>query len=521
MPEQKQVRVRFAPSPTGSFHIGNARTALFNYLFARHEDGTFVLRIEDTDAERSSGEFEAEILAGLTWLGLHWDEGPDSGGPYAPYRQSERRTSYEEYARRLLAKGQAYFCYCTEEELEAQKQDLASRGESPRYSGRCRNLTEAERAKFQREGRSAVLRFQVPEREVSFKDLIRGKISFDMALVGDFSIAKVALNRPTALQSGGQATRATESLEFSPLYNFSVVVDDFEMRISHVIRGEDHISNTPKQLLLQEALGFSCPEYAHLPLILGPDRSKLSSRHGATSLKAYREDGFLAGAMLNILAFLGWNPGGTREMLSLEELIKEFSLARVHKAGAVFNANRLEWLNAQYLRALAPEALLECAVPFLVSAGLLQPADGGYRIVKTGEQMSDSYLQAVLRLEQGRMKKLSEIAALTEFFFVDVPDYDANLLPWKGRGKEDTREALEAVGAVIEAVPAEDFTVGRLSEGLLAVAAERGDRGIVLWPLRVALTGREASPDPIEIAAILGKDKTAKRLQAAITKLRD
>ncbi len=516
MPEQKQVRgldpaagrprVRFAPSPTGSFHIGNARTALFNYLFACHEGGTFVLRIEDTDVERSSREFEAEILEGLTWLGIRWDEGPDSGGPYAPYRQSERRASYEEYAKQLLARGQAYFCYCTEEELEAQKQDLASRGESPRYSGRCRNLTEAERAKFQREGRSAVLRFQVPEREVSFKDLIRGKISFDMALAGDFAIAKVV---------------RVEPLQYSPLYNFSVVVDDFEMRISHVIRGEDHISNTPKQMLLQEALGFSCPEYAHLPLILGPDRSKLSSRHGATSLKAYREDGFLPEAMVNILAFLGWNPGGTREVLSLEELVKEFSLAKVHKAGAVFNVSRLEWLNAQYLRALAPEALLECAVPFLVSAGLLQPADGGYRMVKTGEQTSGAYLQAVLSLEQGRMKKLSEIAALTGFFFVDVPDYDANLLPWKERGKEDTRKALEDASAVITAVPAEDFTVRRLAEKLLAVAGERGDRGIVLWPLRVALTGKEASPDPIEIAAILGKERTMRRLEAAISKLQN
>ncbi|MBI4122720.1 MAG: glutamate--tRNA ligase, partial [Parcubacteria group bacterium] len=300
-----------------------------------------------------------------------------------------------------------------------------------------------------------------------------------------------------------------------------VVVDDFEMRISHVIRGEDHISNTPKQMLLQEALGFSCPEYAHLPLILGPDRSKLSSRHGATSLKAYREDGFLPEAMVNILAFLGWNPGGTREVLSLEELVKEFSLAKVHKAGAVFNVSRLEWLNAQYLRALAPEALLECAVPFLVSAGLLQPADGGYRMVKTGEQTSGAYLQAVLSLEQGRMKKLSEIAALTGFFFVDVPDYDASLLPWKERGKEDTRKALEDASAVITAVPAEDFTVRRLAEKLLAVAGERGDRGIVLWPLRVALTGKEASPDPIEIAAILGKERTMRRLEAAISKLQN
>ncbi len=500
--DQKQVRVRIAPSPTGALHIGTARTALFNYLFARKYGGKFILRIEDTDLERSDPAFETDIIEGLRWLGIEWDEGVERGGEYGPYRQSERRESYQKHLRQLLDAGHAYPCYCTEEELEAQRQDMASRGEAQRYSGRCRDLTAEERARFEAEGRSAVIRFRVPEREVSFHDLIRGKINFDMKLAGDVSIAKV-------LPDGS----------FSPLYNFAVVVDDHEMAITHVIRGEDHISNTPKQLVLQEALGFPHPHYAHLPLILGPDRSKLSKRHGATAITEFREAGYLPQAMVNFMAFLGWNPGGSRELFTIEELIGAFSLEKVQKAGAVFNAGRLDWFNAQYIRAMAADELVRRALPFLVSAGLLEERGGERRSTATGETVSAEFLAAIVALEQSRMKRLAEIAPLTEFFFVDVPEYDAELLSWKGRGAAETRGALDAVRAVLEAIPVHEFSTAGLSEKLFAVAAERGDKGTVLWPLRVALTGREASPDPIEIAAVLGKEKTMKRISAAIGKL--
>ncbi|MBI2624315.1 glutamate--tRNA ligase [Candidatus Parcubacteria bacterium] len=502
MTATEQVRVRIAPSPTGALHIGTARTALFNFLFARKHGGKFVLRIEDTDLERSDSAFEKDIVEGLRWLGVEWDEGVERGGEYGPYRQSERRESYEKYVDQLLAAGQAYYCYCTEEELEAQRQDMAARGEAPRYSGRCRNLDAAERQKFEAEGRSAVVRFRAPEREVSFHDLIRSKISFDMRLNGDFSIAKF-------LPDGS----------FSPLYNFAVVVDDAAMAITHVIRGEDHISNTPKQLVLQEALGFPHPHYAHLPLILGPDRSKLSKRHGATAITEFREAGYLPQAMVNFMAFLGWNPGGSREFYTLEELADAFSLEKVQKAGAVFNASRLDWFNAHYIRAMAADELVRHALPFLLSAGLLEERGGKCRSKATGETVSAEFLAAIVTLEQSRMKRLAEIAPLTEFFFVDIPEYDAELMSWKGRGVAETRGALDAVRAVLEAIPAHEFSTAGLSEKLFVLAAERGDKGTVLWPLRVALTGREASPDPIAIAAILGKEKTLRRIEAAIVKL--
>lgn len=495
-----------APSPTGSFHIGNARTALFNYLFARKLGGKFVLRIEDTDVERSRKDFEEEIFQGLKWLGIEWDEGVEKGGPYEPYRQSERRDAYAKYVDQLLIAGQAYYCYCTEEELEAQRQDMAARGEPQRYSGRCRDLSETERKNFEAEGRSSVIRFRAPEREVSFHDLVRGKISFDMKLVGDFSIAR--------------ATRSRNDVGFSPLYNFSVVIDDSEMAITHVIRGEDHISNTPKQLVLQEALGFPHPHYAHLPLILGPDRSKLSKRHGATAIAEFREAGYLPQAMVNFMAFLGWNPGGSRELFTLGELVEAFSLEKVQKAGAVFNASRLDWFNAQYLRSMPADELVRRSVPFWVSSGLLEERGGEYRSRATGETVSAEFLALIVALEQSRMKRLAEIALLTEFFFVDIPEYDAELLSWKGRGVAETRGALDAVRAALEAIPAQEFSTVGLSEKLFVLAAQRQDKGTVLWPLRVALTGREASPDPIEIAAVLGKEKTMKRLQAAIDKLR-
>ncbi|MBC7074377.1 glutamate--tRNA ligase, partial [Candidatus Parcubacteria bacterium] len=324
-----KIRVRFAPSPTGYLHIGGVRTALFNFLFAKKNQGVFILRIEDTDKERSKKEYEENIMESLRWLGIEWDEGPDKGGPFGPYRQSERGEFYKKYLQKLLNEGKAYYCFCTKEELEAERQYLLSLGQAPRYSGKCRNLPKEVVEKNLKEKKESVIRLKVEPQKVVFFDLIRGKIEVEAELLGDFVIAK----------------SLTE-----PLYNFACVVDDYEMKITHVIRGEEHISNTPKQILIQKALGFPQPQYAHLPLILAPDRSKLSKRHGAVSVWEYKKMGYLPEALLNFLAFLGWNPGTNREIYSLSALIKDFSLERIQKSGAVFNQKKLDFLNGFYIR---------------------------------------------------------------------------------------------------------------------------------------------------------------------------
>lgn len=346
-----EVRVRIAPSPTGPLHIGTARTALFNFLFAKKQQGSFVLRIEDTDVERSRPEFERDVLENLKWLGIEWDEGPDVGGDYGPYRQSERKEIYASYIKKLLEEGRAYYCFCTKDELEAEREYQLSIGQAPKYSGRCANLPEETVKKYLAEGRKSVIRFRIPQKKVEFDDLIRGKVEFDSSLIGDTVIAKDF---------------------YTPLYNFAVVIDDYEMRISHIIRGEDHLSNTPKQILLQEALNFPQPKYAHLPLILGPDRSKLSKRHGAISISSYRELGYLSEAIVNFMAFLGWNPGTERYIYSMAALIKDFSLERVQKAGAVFNIKRLEFLNSFYIRGKSIEKLTELCLPYLINSNLIE-----------------------------------------------------------------------------------------------------------------------------------------------------
>jgi nondiscriminating glutamyl-tRNA synthetase len=366
-----EVRTRFAPASTGPLHIGGAKTALFNYLFAKKNEGVFILRIEDTDIERSSREYEKDIMESLKWLGIEWDEGPDIGGNWGPYRQSERLNIYAKYLERLLAEDKAYYCFCSEEELEAQREYQLSIGEAPRYSGKCASLSKEEVEKLKKAGKPAVIRFRMPAKKIEFNDLIRGKLEFDTSLIGDIVIAKPL----STFQEKNLAK--DQSLEkvvggYSPLYNFACVVDDFEMKISHVIRGEEHISNTPKQILLQEALGFSLPQYAHLPMLLAPDRTKLSKRHGAVGISQYKKEGYLPEALINFMAFLGWNPGGEKEIYSISSLIKEFSLERVQKGGAVFNIKRLDFLNSFYIRQRSVEKLTELCLPYLIEAGFLE-----------------------------------------------------------------------------------------------------------------------------------------------------
>ena len=498
-------RVRIAPSPTGFLHIGLARTALFNYLFAKKQEGSFVLRIEDTDLERSKPEYEKDILDNLKWLGLDWQEF---------YRQSDRSDIYEKYIKKLLDEDKAYYCFCSEEELEAKRQDCLSRGEAPIYDGKCRNLDTKIIKKYLDEGRHSIIRFKTPKKKVAFNDFIRGKIEFDSSLIGDFSIAKTVK---------------------VPLYNFAVVIDDFEMEINYVIRGEDHISNTPKQILLQEALGFSQPKYAHLPLILGPDRTKLSKRHGAAAISEYRKIGYLPEALVNFMAFLGWNPGTEREIYSMNSLIKEFSLERVQKGGAVFNIKRLDYLNGFYIRQKSLDKLTELCVPYLIEADFIEPVgvdcpDGHncpetlemfeekkteFKIKETGEVIDFDFLKKIVKIHQERLKTLSEISGLTDFFFKDKLEYDRGLLKWKNMSEEEVIDTLDKLEEMLSKIETENFNKENLEKILISEAESRGDRGKFLWPLRVALTGKKASAGPFEILEILGKEKVLERIREA------
>ena len=471
------VRTRFAPSPTGPLHMGNARTALFNYLFAKKEKGAFILRIEDTDKERSAPEWEQDLLENLRWLGLEWDEGEGKGGPHDPYRQSERTETYKQYLQQLLEQEKAYWCFCSAEDLEAQRQDQMSRGVAPKYKGTCRQLTKEQQEEKLKAGKPGIIRLIVPETTVVFKDLIRGEIRFDMGLVGDIVLAK--------------------DLE-TPLYNFTVVIDDHLMNITHVIRGEDHISNTPKQMVLEEALGSPHTiQYAHLPLILGEDRTKLSKRHGDNSVTRFRKEGYLPEAVVNFLALLGWNPGDEREMFSLKDLVKEFSMDKVQKSNAVFNVQRLDWINGSYIRQKSPKELAELLSPYLPGTS------------------KDAIEKAVV-LYQGRLKKLSEIGELANFFFKEKIEYPKEMLKWKQYSEKDTEKALQTVEQILTLTPEADWTKEVLEELLLKEAEKVGDRGYLLWPMRVALTGQEASPGPFEVAEVLGKEKTLQRIQNAI-----
>jgi glutamyl-tRNA synthetase len=486
----KKIRVRIAPSPTGPLHIGNARTALYNYLFAKQHGGKFILRIEDTDLERSEQRWTDQLIEELKWLGLEWDEGPDIGGEYGPYKQTQRFDIYEKYLRQLLEEGKAYYCFCAPEELEAKRQDQMSRGLAPKYDGTCAHLSKEVVQKNLAEGKSSVIRFKVEHKKVKFNDLIRGDVEFDTTLLGDVVIAKNLRN---------------------PIFHFVVVIDDYLMKISHVIRGEDHIPNTPRQILIQEALGFEKVAYGHLPLLLNPDKSKLSKRKGDVSLASYHNQGYLPEAIVNFLALLGWNPGTEKEVFSLQQLVKEFSIEKVQKAGAVFNIQRLDFLNGLYIREKSIDKLTELCKPYLKEAGLL-----------VAGQVSENKLQKIIEVSRTRMKKLSEISELSDFFFKDKLSFDKNLLQWKGVGDEATKESLEYSEKILSEIT--EWEIKNLETELFSASEKfnseknypEKNKGYLLWPLRVALSGKDSSPSPFEIADILGKEKTLKRIEQAI-----
>ncbi|MCK5044281.1 glutamate--tRNA ligase [Candidatus Parcubacteria bacterium] len=505
--KEKKVRVRIAPSPTGTLHIGTARVALFNYLFAKQCEGTFILRIEDTDLERSEECFEKNIIEGLQWLGIKWDEGvlcdqeQNHIGNYGPYKQSERTDIYLKHIKDLLSKGKAYYCFCSKEELKTKKEYQMSIGQPPHYDEKCKQLSAEEIEKNIAQGEPFIVRFKTPIKKIVFNDSVRGKVEFDTNLIDDFTIAK---------GSGESIT---------PLYHLAVVVDDQEMEISHVIRGEDHISNTPKQILLQEALEFPQPKYAHLPLILGPDKSKLSKRHGAVSISEYQQEGYLPETMINFMAFLGWNPGGKKEIYSIDELIEEFSLECVHKGGAMFNIQRLSFLNAFYIRKKPLMELTELCLPYLLAAGLIEETnEGEFKIKETSETIDIVWLSKIIQAYQERLKKLSEIPELTDLFFKEI-EYDKELVRWKNMADEDIRKALDKAESVLEKIEAEDFNKENLQNLIMpeAEALGAGDRGKLLWPLRAVLTGKKASAGPFEIIEILGKEKTMERIEKAKT----
>jgi len=459
------MRVRFAPSPTGLLHVGNARTALFNWLLAHGKDGTFILRIEDTDSERSTRESESGILEDLRWLGLDWDEGPDVGGLHGPYRQSERVHLYASYANELISGDDAYYCFCSPAKLEDDRKGDMAAGRPPKYHGTCRNIPPEEADARMAAGERPVIRFKVPEDvEVSFQDIVRGEVSFSSDVIGD----------PVLVRSDGR-----------PAYNFAVVVDDALMEITHVIRGEDHISNTPRQVLLYQALGFTPPEFAHLSLVMGPDHTPLSKRHGATSVAEFRERGYLPEALLNYLALIGWSPGGGQELLPIEELSRRFALEDVGHSAGIFDQEKLGWMNRHYMKEASPARLAAETVRYFVKRGYLRR--------RTDEAME--YLMSALSMAVGSVDRLEEIPERLKFLF----EFD----PAVSLGREDVAGVLHEAGAreVIAALPQELAMVGRLDREAFRAAATRvrqrtGLKGRALFhPIRVALTGEAGGPE--------------------------
>ncbi len=467
-----EVRVRFAPSPTGHLHIGNVRTAILNWVYARKHRGRFVLRIEDTDVERSTEVSMQSIMDDLRWLGLVWDEGPDVDGPYGPYRQSQRSDLYRGQLERLRAAGKVYPCYCTQDELAIMREIALRNKQQPRYTGRCRDLTESQRQALEREGRKPVFRYKVPSGEIHWKDLIKGEIVFEADTIGDFVVAR----------SDGR-----------PVYNFACVVDDHLMRISHVLRGDDHVSNTPRQLLLYRGLGWQPPAFGHIPMILGPDRTRLSKRHGATSLDYFIEKGYLPEAIINYLSLLSWSSETGDEILSLDRLVEEFDLDRVGKSPAVFDVVKLTWLNGQHLRRLSADRLVELVLPYLQRAPQLElPADR-------------AVIRRVVEAVAEKLNLLSDIVEVAAPFFqrsVEPENDEARQIV----EKDTSQKVFWSFQRHLEQYERMDREVFRRI--MKDVAEETGVTGRELWmPIRVALTGRTHGPELPLVAEILGHQR--------------
>ncbi len=487
-----KVRVRFAPSPTGYVHVGNARTALFNWLFARHFRGAFVLRIEDTDVERSKEEYEQQLLEDLRWFGIDWDEGPDKGGPFGPYRQSERKETYARVATQLIDQGHAYFCFCTPEQLEQERQEALKAGLQPRYSGRCRKRPREEAARKVAAGEPAAVRLKIVDSAFSWNDLVHGPTSFSGEVIGD----------PILVRSDG-----------NPGYNYAVVIDDHLMAITHVIRGDDHISNTPRQLAVYRALGWEPPQFAHLSTILGSDRTRLSKRHGATSMENFREMGILPEALRNYLALLGWSPAdGKTEILSPQELVEQFSLQHITKSPAVFDQGKLHWLNRHYMKECTPGRLAELAVPFLLGAGYLD-AHPSPEVLAWLERVLDAVLKNISTLQQ-----LPDAVRI-------IFEYDA------GKAVQELElspmaSARAVLNAFVPKVLAQsELTYERFRAVTKEVQNETGKKGRDLFhPIRVAITGAVSGPELEKLIPIFeagAKLPLARHVKSVAERLRE
>lgn len=484
----KPVRVRYAPSPTGYPHVGNIRTALFNWLFARHHGGSFIIRIEDTDVARKVEGAVGAILNSLRWLGLNWDEGPEVGGKYGPYFQSERLELYHEAAERLISKGNAYYCYCSPQRLDEMRKEQVRHKQPPGYDRHCRNLSQEERSQKEAQGITPVVRFKTPlEGQTKFDDMLRGEVAFKNNTIDDFIL----------LKSDGY-----------PTYHLANIVDDHLMEISHVLRAEEWLSSTPRHLLMYQALGFEPPQFVHLPMILGADRSKLSKRHGAVSITEYYEQGYLPEAMVNFLALLGWSLDDKTEIMSRQELIDNFSLERVSRTAAIFNQEKLSWMNGVYLRQTTAEEFFQAAEPYLMTDKL-----AGKALIS-----NEKYVRDALPLVQERARTLAEVAELTRFFFADKLEYETNLLIGKNMSRESAIRALEASRQKLEQLGV--FDIESLEAVLRPLAEELGLKtGQLFGTLRVATTGRTAAPPLFQTMAVLGKERCLRRTKVALDKL--
>ncbi len=479
-----EVRVRIAPSPSGNLHIGTARTALFNYLFAKKNNGKYVLRIEDTDLERSSQAYIDNIYDSLKALGLNWDEGPDVGGPYGPYQQSERFDIYPKYAQKLVEMGYAYECFCTQEELDAEKEESIKNKKPHKYSGKCRHLTEEQKEKLRAEGRKPSIRFHVPEGETSYDDMVKGHLHFDNSLIGDFVIMK----------SNG-----------TPTYNFAVVIDDMEMKISHIIRGEDHISNTAKQIMIYNALGAEIPKFGHLGMILAPDRSKLSKRHGATAVSEFVEKGYLTEALVNFVALLGWSPSDGHEIKTLDEIAADFRIAEVSSSNSIFEYDKLNWMNGQYIKKMDLAKLTQLVKPYLACYDL--------------SEYTEKQLERIVEVTREPITVLSELTNDTKYFFgkdVEIePDVQEKIL----NGEVAKKVLPYVIENELDKWDFEDEE--KLHEQLADLRTYfKEQHGIkpkeTMWAIRAAVTGRTHGADMVATLVLLSKDRVVYRIKKAV-----
>ena len=508
----EKTRVRFAPSPTGYLHVGGLRTALYDFLIARKKAGTFILKIEDTDQKRYVEGAVESLVNSLDWMGLKWDEGVFQSaeidqdrinvagsknypgiaevGENGPYIQSEKLEVYKKYAERLITEDKAYYCFCTPERLEQVRNEQSAKKQAPMYDQYCLKLSKEEIAEKLKSGMSYVIRMKIPkDRMLEIDDAVRGKVKFDTNLLDD----------QVLLKSDG-----------FPTYHLASIIDDHDMQITDVIRGEEWLPSVPKHVVLYEYFGWQAPKFAHLPLLVNPDRTKLSKRQGDVAVEDYIKKGYLKEAIINFVALLGWNPGegSTQEIFSLKELIEKFDIARVHKAGAVFDLKRLDWLNAQYIKKLSIQELYEKSLEFFAQKDFYASAPE--------EMKKEEYLKKVLTVEQERLVKLSDVGENNRFFFENI-DFPLDLLRWKDMSDEILKESLQKSITVLEAIDEQDWKVKNIEEKLFAAAGDK--KGDLLWPLRVALSGAQKSPSPMELAWVLGKNESLKRLKQAIEKL--